>query len=315
MRTIKKIFYFTVIGIILSTFFIGYLNYRVFETDNKKELPDNADRYITDIPSGSSCINVVGDYCLYISSGCLYEKYVDNSGKIINIDLSGDILYCKPLADRNIILFVEYDGKDAVLKTYNIENKEAEEQVSILVSNLKSIGNICFSSYTNDIYMLFNKEIASGITSSVYKINIMKHYNLILRNRIIKNIACGYDEDFFCYEDNNGNVYKDWEKTQPYDDCSLIGINKSNEVCIYDRSSNTLLCEGAENRKFNIGDSKIKKVLDKNGDILAITDNYILNTSDFSKINISKGDDVLGVSSSEIYLLKNNKIYVRSIKR
>lgn len=133
-KLFKKLIIYSLIGTILTIAPLYYLNNILFAqvtADEIKEINLNKVNFKLKndggtVPSDAQYLSLtnMNNVVSYLHNGQVVLKDIQNDKLLDAIDEENEIVYLKPLYDRNILLYFIYSDGMLNIKTYNLDTKE-----------------------------------------------------------------------------------------------------------------------------------------------------------------------------------------------
>lgn len=323
---IKRIAIYVITGTIITTIPLYYLNNvllaetRVDEikvVDVKKVVADVKKEGAT-IPEYAEGISITNkeDVIGYLQNGQVILKNVKTDEEVKRIVDEHDIVYFKPLYDRNIILyFMHYDNK-LEIKTYNMDLDEKMEHKTFKVGDLNRIKDVKYSHLTNVIYILVETKTSKGTLDKIYRVDIMKNVELYLADsNEIMDIEQLNKEDKLIYQDSYGNVYDNGKKIylkvnkSKISKFDILGIDEMDNLYLIGREDRNLYIyrdkELVSGKNINI---EYDRIFNKNNKIYAVGKNDIYDVINNKPIHKKAEDEIVDILNDRI-LYKHNGLY------
>jgi hypothetical protein len=332
MSFFKRLFIFTLIGVVVSLSALYYANNVLLadvpvsstnltadNTQPNKEQKASIPVEVT-LPSDSKNVMFFENdkYITYINQGTLYIKD-SNSGTIKKeIHENMPIIFYKTIENRGRILYVVKNSNNFELKTFALETEETDSQVKITKNSSSELQAIDYSTLTNNIYVV----IKDGSGSDVYKIDIMKKLSKVQSDKAIKTVDMlkKSGDNAFIFENNDGSVTigsKNFNADGVSKGFKLLGIDDEDNIYILNKTTDTMYTVNNSKviSKTPMKSKEIKEILNLNDGIYAIFSDHIYNVKTKSRIDKSVDGTILSITDSNIlYKNKTGKVFIENIK-
>lgn len=330
MRFLKKILIYSIIGIVLTVLPLYYVNNILLaeaSADEIKEVTLTKVKTVfkkdgANIPDGAELISLTNkeNVIAFLLDGQVILKDINTDSEFDRIQEYNDIVYFKPLYDRNILLYFIYDDGKIEIKTYNIDTKEKMEHESFKAEGFVRIKDVKYSSLTNVIYILAESIRDNNIVDKVYRIDIMKNVSLYLKNQNgIKDIELLNKDDRLIYQDFNGAVYDKGKRVvlkvnkTRFKEFNILGIDELDNLYLYEKEQKSIFVY--QDSKFVdgkvISDFDYDKVISKNNRIYLIKGNRVYDVINFKEFTIDKAEEILDIMNGRV-LYKISATQVKS---
>lgn len=315
---LKKILIYSCIGFVCTFGSLTYINNYVLGS-NKTSSYSNPTK-----ENSAININITNESkCIYMTNDLKYITYID--GKKLNLknistkvskEIGDNAIYSKLVEDKNIIIYISYNGKSLNVKTYNIDTDENNTQVSIPLNNVLKIRELNYSNSTNMIFLDCEmKDNKNRLYDNVYKIDIMKHVKLQYSKKdIVHMTALGEtikNEDVVVYENSKNEIFAGNKRilTDYKGKLTLIGKDSNNMIYLKNGNGNILVVNPFNDyiidKTINIDDKDYKEAVLIENTLYVVYNNYILDAVNNKKIDKS-------INGTIINIVKNNIIYKTS---
>lgn len=327
MRFLKKIFIYSIIGVVLTVLPLYYVNNILLAEASADEIKEVALTKVKtaikkdgiNVPDGAELVSLTNDenVVAYLLNGQVILKDLKTDDEIDKIQEESNIVYFKPIYDRNLLLYFMYSGNQLIIKTYNMDTKDKMEHKTFRVDNFVRIKDIKYSSLTNVIYVLVETSTDNYVIDKVYRIDIMKNVSLYLKDKNgVKDIELLNKEDRLIYQDANGAVYDKGKRITlkvnkaRFKEFDILGIDELDNLYLYEREQKSIfICSDS---KFidgkSITDFEFDKVISKNNRIYLVKGNRVYDVINFREFKIDEADEIVDMLNGRV-LYKTKGIY------
>ncbi|GFR36239.1 hypothetical protein [Thermobrachium celere] len=327
MRFVKKIFIYALIGVVLTVLPLYYVNNILLAEASADEIKEVALTNIKSvlkkngitIPNGAELISLTNDenVVAYLLNGQVILKDIKSDSEVERIVEDSDIIYFKPLYDRNIILYFIYSDNQIKIMTYNMDTKDKMEHKSFRIDNFVRVKDIKYSSLTNVIYVLVETGTENGSVDKVYRIDIMKNVSLFLKDKNgIKDIELLNKEDRLIYQDFNGAVYDKGKRVvlkvnkTRFKEFDILGIDELDNLYLYEKAEKSIFVY--KDKEFvdgkSIPDFEFDRIISKNNRIYLVKGKRVYDVINFREFTIDEADEIIDILNGRV-LYKRNGIY------
>lgn len=324
-KLFKKLIIYSIIGAILTIAPLYYLNNILFAqvtADEIKEINLNKVNLKLkndggNVPSDAQYLSLTNmdNVVAYLQNGQVMVKDIQNDNELDIISEENEIVYLKPLYDRNILLYFIYNDGMLDIKTYNLDTKEKMEHKSFKVKGFNKIKDVKYSSLTNVIYILLEINTNGTNIDKVYRIDIMKNVSLYLSDKNgIKDIELLNKEDRLIYQDYEGNVYDNGKvvslkanKTK-FKKFDILGIDESDNLYLLGKEEKSIfVCnDGKLLTGINVSSFEFNNIVNKNNRIYLINKNEVYDVINNKTTKIDDAEEIVDILNNKILYKRSN---------
>jgi hypothetical protein len=336
MKAFKIIIIYTIIGVVVSSSLLYYLNNK-FDRSYSTDSISNAkflNKKIT-VPTDTKFLDIIENnkYLTYLSNGKIIIKNLSDNSLYKQIKEASPICYIKPIEVSHKILYIVENQNNFNLKIYDINNNESvngikNDKIERKINS--QIQSVYFSSLTNLIYIT----ISTDKISKVYSVDannslklvdskkqIVNNDTLVLREIPEKLQVKG--ENNYIYENSDGNIFignELFENKNQTKNFALLGADKDDNIYILNKENSSIYTVRYDFfikkivSETKIDNIKYKKSMKNNGEIYLIYTDSIYDVINNKSFKIDQSEVIKVKSDLIVYKNSNTEISIKKLE-